>query len=83
MLSSIQLFEISWTVSSLSMRFCRQGYWNGLLCSPPGDLPDPGIEHVSPESSALTGSFFTVEPPGKPMRVYMSHIILVSNIIYY
>ena len=21
----------------------RQGYWSGLLCSPPGDLPDPGL----------------------------------------
>ena len=30
---------------------------------PPGDLPDPGIE---PESPALTGRFFTTEPPGKP-----------------
>ena len=27
------------------------------------DLPDPGIESVSP---ALAGRFFTVEPPGKP-----------------
>ena len=83
MLSSVQLFEISWTVGSLSMRFRRQGYWNGLLCSPPGDLPDPGIEHVSPESSALIGSFFTVEPSGKPMCVYLSYTNLVSNIIYY
>ena len=28
----------------------------------PGDLPDPGIEPVSP---ALTDRFFTTEPPGK------------------
>jgi len=27
------------------------------------DLPGPGIEPVSP---ALTGGFFTTEPPGKP-----------------
>ena len=26
----------------LSMGFSRQGYWSGLPCPPPGDLPDPG-----------------------------------------
>jgi len=29
--------------------------------SPPGDLPDPGIEHVSPVSPELAGGFFTTE----------------------
>ena len=29
-----------------------------------GDLPDPGIEPASP---ALSGRFFSTEPPGKPM----------------
>ena len=29
------------------MGFSRQEYWSGLLCSPPGDLPGPGIELVS------------------------------------
>ena len=36
---------------------------------PPGDLPDPGIESVSPASRALTGGFFTtlpLAPPGTP-----------------
>ena len=28
----------------LSMGFSRQEYWSGLLCPPPGNLPDPGIE---------------------------------------
>ena len=40
-----------WTVdfqASLSLRLPRQEYWNGLRSSPPGDLPDPGIEPVSP-----------------------------------
>ena len=43
--------------------FSRQGYWNGLPCPPPGDLPYPGIKSVSP---ALGSRFFTTEPPGKP-----------------
>ena len=29
----------------------------------PGDLPDSGIKPTFP---ALTGGFFTTEPPGKP-----------------
>ena len=47
----------------LSMGFSRQEYRSGWPCLSPGDLPDPGIEPVSP---ALAGGFFTTEPPGKP-----------------
>ena len=43
--------------------FPRQEYWNKLPFPPPGDLPDPGIQPVSP---ALAGSFFTIEPLGSP-----------------
>ena len=43
-----------------SMGFPRQEYWSGLPFPPPGDLPDPGIEPTFP---ALTGRFFTTEPP--------------------
>ena len=25
------------------MGFSRQGYWSGLPCPPPGDLPNPGV----------------------------------------
>ena len=32
---------------------------------PPGDLPNPGIEPMSPMSPALAGRFFTTELPGK------------------
>ena len=40
-------FVTRWTVTRqapLSMEFSRQGYWSGLPFTPPGDLPDPGIE---------------------------------------
>ena len=43
----------------LSMGFSRQGYWSGLLCPPPDDLPDPGTEPMSLTSSAWAGRFFT------------------------
>ena len=45
----------------LSVGFSRQEY--RLPFPPPGDLPDPGIEPVSP---AFADRFFTTEPPGKP-----------------
>ena len=53
---------IPWTVVSpapLSMVFPRQEYWRGLLCPPPGDFPDPGIEPTSLMSPALAGRFFS------------------------
>ena len=62
-------FVTLWTVASqdpLSMGFPRQEYWSGLPCPPPGDFPNPGIEHTSPWVPALAGRFFTTEPPGKP-----------------
>ena len=37
----------------LYMVFSRQGYWSGLPCPPPGDLPDPGIKPASPVAPAL------------------------------
>ena len=43
----------------LSMVFSRQEYCTGLLCPPPGYLPDPGVEPMSLTPSALAGSFFT------------------------
>ena len=45
-----------WTVAPwtpLSMVFSRQEYWSGLPFPPPGDLPNPGIEPVSPELAIL------------------------------
>ena len=43
----------------LSMEFSRQGYWSGLPCCPPGDLPNPGIKPACLMSPALAGRFFT------------------------
>ena len=37
----------------LSMGFSKQEYWSGLPCPLPGDLPDPGIKPVSPESTCI------------------------------
>ena len=61
--SPVQLFVTLCTAyhqAPLSMGFSRQEYWSGLLCLPPGDLPDPGIEPMSLMSLALAGRFFTI-----------------------
>ena len=60
--SHVWLCATLWTVACqapLSMGFCRQEYWNGLPCPPPGDRPDPRIEPMSLMSPALVGGFFT------------------------
>ena len=69
----------SWTVAfqaPLFMGFSGQEYWSGLLFSPPGDFPNPGIEPISP---ALAGEFFTTEPPGKPTIHIHIHAAAVAK----
>ena len=36
----------------LSMGFPRQEYWSELPFPPPGDIPDPGMEPISPALQA-------------------------------
>ena len=62
LLGRVWLFATAWTIAHqapLSIEFSRQEYWSGLPCPPPGDLPDPGVKHVSLMSPALAGAFFT------------------------
>ena len=76
-LSHVGLFAIPWTVACpvpLSMRFPRQEYCSGLPFPSSGELPDLGIEPMSP---ALAGEFFTTETPGRT-KVY----ILLDNLSY-
>ena len=54
-LSCVQLFGTTWTAACqapLSMGFHRREYCSGLPCPPPGDLPNPGIEPMSPALQA-------------------------------
>ena len=60
--SHVRLFVSIWTMDCqvpLSLGFCRQEYWSGLLCPLPGGLPHPGIKPASPMPLALVGEFFT------------------------
>ena len=61
--SCVQLFATLGTPAHqapLSMGFSTQGYWSGLSCLPPGDLPNPGIKPVSLTSLELAGGFFII-----------------------
>ena len=67
-LSHVQLFGTPCIIAheaSLSVGFPRQEHWSGLPFPSPGDLPDSGVDPMSP---ALAGRFFTTAPPGKPIR---------------
>ena len=65
--NSCPTLAIPWTLAHQaprSMGFSRQEYWSGLPFPSPGDLPDPGVEALSPE---LQADCLPSEPPGKPM----------------
>jgi len=70
-LSHVWLFETPWTVTHQAPLFMG---FPTLPFPPPGYLPNPGIEIVSP---ALAGIFFSTEPPGKPPFF----CVLLCNII--
>ena len=59
--SCVQLFATLWTVAQqapLFMELFRWDHRSGLLCLPPVDLLDPGIEPMSLISPAVAGGFF-------------------------
>ena len=83
--SCVWLFVKPWTPACqtpLSMGFSLQKYWSGLTFSSHGNLPDLGIEPVSPAAPALTGRFFTTEPPVKPISD-MKHMQITSIQTWY
>ena len=73
--SCVQLFVTLWTVAhqaSLSVGFSRQEYWSRFPCSPPGDLPDPGIESVSPVAPVLQADSLPLSHQGSPCNIIKS-----------
>ena len=72
-----------WTVAhqaSLSLKFPRQESRSGLPFPSPGDLPDAGIQSVSPELLAWSGGFFTTGPLGKPLSVHVGYLELENRV---
>ena len=66
------------------MGFSRQEYWSGLLCPPPGDLPDPGmvpyllslghwqVSSLPPAPAGQTGRIQMLCSSLQPMGVFSS-----------
>ena len=71
-------FVTPWTVACqtpLSGGFSRQEYWSGLSFPSPGDLPDPGIELMTP---ALQGGSLALSHQGNlPLLTYKMRIVKV------
>ena len=55
----------------LSVGFFKHKYWNGLLCPPPGDLPDPRIKPKSPASPALQTDSLPLRHWGSPYTYFI------------
>ena len=69
-----------WTVAcqaSLSMGYSRREYWNRSPCLPPGDLPNPRIQH---RSSALQVDSSLTGPPGKPKNSGVGSLSFLQGI---
>ena len=63
-------FATPWTIvcqAPLSTGVARQEYWRGLPFPSPGDLPNPGIEPVSPATPALQVGFVLLNHSGSPL----------------
>ena len=71
--SWVRLFATPCTVAcqcSLSMGFSKQEYWSGLPCPHPGDLPNPGLEPMSPVSPAFQLDSLPLSHQGSPCIIY-------------
>ena len=70
-------FETLWTVASDSFVhgiFPRKEWWTVLPFPSPGDLPDPGIEPISPVSPALQVDSLSLSHQGS-----LQAVSLLSN----
>ena len=79
-LSCVQIFVTLWTVAHqapLSRGFSRQDYWSELSFPAPGDLPDQGIEPVSPVCPALQADSYPLSHRGSLM---VAVILLLSSL---
>ena len=82
----VWLFATLWTVATeapLSREFSRQEYWSGLLFPSPGDLSDPGNEHVSPEAHALQVDSLPLSHRGSQdaVRISNSTVLLTPALV--
>ena len=70
MLSCVLLFATLWT----AMEFSRQEFRRGLPFPSPGDLPDPGMEPVFPESPYWQADSLPLSHLRSPCRIILSNL---------
>ena len=58
--------------------FPGKKYWSGLPCPPPGGLPNAGIKHSSPVSSAFQVNSLLLSHQGSPGQVYRAVTMINS-----
>ena len=56
---SVMSYSVALWTAALPAPLPRQEYWTGVPFPTQGNLPDPGIELVSPTTLALAVGFFT------------------------
>ena len=82
----VRLFATLWTTARQaphSIGFSRQEYWSGLSCSPPGDLPDPGMKPASLMSPTLADRFFTTSATWETLSGLKIRIFHIQKLIKY
>ena len=82
-LSCVWLCAPPWTVAHqapLFMIFSRQEHWSGLPCPPSGDLPDPGIETMSPVAPALLVNSLLLSHQESPIQQGLFYTGNISNV---
>ena len=73
----VQLSETQWTIAlqaPLSVGCSRQEYYSELPILTPGDLPNPGIQLVSPASPELAGGCFTSSATQEALKIQLINI---------
>ena len=83
--SGVQLFATLWTVAlqaPLPTSLSRQGYWKRFLCSPPGELSDPGTEPASLMSPALAADFFTTSATWEAPTVMLEKSYVILGLVF-
>ena len=76
-------FVTPWTVLHqvpLSVEFSRREYWSGFPFPSPRNLPDPGIEPMSPVSLALQVDSLLAKRMGKPRLVAAFYSLQMEKI---
>ena len=83
--SHVWLFAILWTIAChqapLSMGFSRQEYWSELVCLPPGDLPDPGMEPVKPVPGAKMLETATLDEISAISHSFYCQFLVINDFI--